>query len=207
MEEDRVSWKKPDAAPRFDTIAAGSKLAQGAGRRSGQMHRQKGCTMFPEPERVACHQAGHAVIQAILARGRYRVGTVSLYGPDGPEPDPDRPCGFSCPDREANLNLYELGLALLSGIAAENRYIEEHAPEENDLWGAVSDMREWQDAAMELYRDEGRVNLMSMNIMAKLSAIFEDRAVWSVVTTLADALRDKRTVEGDELQAILADLP
>lgn len=163
--------------------------------------------MYPEPERIACHQAGHAVMQAILARGRYRVAAVSLDGGDSCTLDRPQPGGFAKLDRETELNLYEYGLAQLSGIAAENRYIEEHPPEGADLWGAVSDIQEWQDTAMGLYRDECRVNMLSMNIMAKLEAIFNDTAIWSVVRTLAEALLERRTIAGDELQAILAELP
>jgi hypothetical protein len=163
--------------------------------------------MYPEPERIACHQAGHAVMQAILARGRYRVAAVSLYGDDGCTVDRRKPCGFAKLDRETELNLYEYGLAQLSGIAAENRFLREHPPEGDNLWGAVSDIQEWQDTAMGLYRDEGRVNMLSMNIMAKLDAIFSETAIWSVVNALAEALLEKQTIAGDELQAILAELP
>jgi hypothetical protein len=163
--------------------------------------------MYPEPERIACHQAGHAVMQAILARGRYRVAAVSLYGEDGCTVDREQPCGFSTLDRETELNLYEFGLAQLSGIAAENRFLREHPPECDELWGAVSDIKDWQDTAMGLYRDEGRVRMLSMNIMAKLDAIFSENAIWSVVSTLAETLLEKKTVAGDELQAILAELP
>ncbi len=163
--------------------------------------------MHPEPERIACHQAGHAVMQSILARGRYRVAAVSLYGEGSCTVDRKQPCGFARLDRETELNLYEYGLAQLSGIAAENRFLREHPPEGEDLRGAVSDIQDWQDTAMGLYRDEGRVRMLSMNIMAKLDAIFNESPIWNVVNALAEALLEKQTVAGDELQAILAELP
>lgn len=146
-------------------------------------------------------------MQALLARGRFRVAAVSLHGEDGCILDRDRPCGHSLLDRETSLNLYEFGLAQLSGIAAENRFLREHPPESDEDLVAVSDISTWQETAMGLYRDEARVRMLGMNIMSKLDAIFSEHTVWSVVSALAAALLEKETLAGDELQAILAELP
>jgi hypothetical protein len=162
---------------------------------------------MPEKERIAHHEAGHAVVQTLLGRGRFVVTEVSIVAGAACVGAERRVQGRTHLGSEADLNLYEFGLATMAGIAAENRYFEEHPPTDGEqLWGAVGDIDEWESACRRLYPEEGQARLVGLNVMRKLREIFNDPAVWHVVQELAGALVAHDTVAGEELQGQLARL-
>jgi hypothetical protein len=152
---------------------------------------------LPDPERLAHHEAGHAVVQHWVARGRFRVTRVSLAA------DGSQIAGSSLLDREVNLGLYEFGLVVLAGIAAENRYFSDRPPPDGEIWGAVGDIDEWLDMARSSLESEARVELVTLNLLNRLSAFFADQSVWGTVGNLANLLLTDGTVEGTRLHAIL----
>jgi len=163
--------------------------------------------MMPNRERIAYHEAGHAVVQTLLGRGRFAVAEISIREGTSCVGDLLRVQGHSLLDAEAALNLYEFGLATLAGIAAENRYFEEHvATDEDKCWGAASDVEEWENACRRLYPDERQARLVGLNIMRKLQKMFANPAVWQALRELAAVLMEKERVAGEELAGMLAGL-
>jgi len=160
----------------------------------------------PEPLRMAIHQAGHAVAQALIGSGRFAVSRVTL----GIEPNaawPDHTAwGEAALDREIRLSVYEFGLVTLAGIAAEERYLASHPPEEEPLV-ALSDLAEWNEQAKQVFDHAGKVELVSLNIMRKLREWFTDPAIWQVVEDLAAELVTQGTLAGSNLASILERLP
>jgi hypothetical protein len=159
--------------------------------------------MMPPPERMAIHQAGHAVIQALVGGQYSAVARVSLHGPHGSTWRGLPAHGESLLHREIVLGLYEFGLMTLAGIAAEERYLADMPPESEPVV-ALSDLAEWQDAARQVLGDQARVDLVSRNVMRKLGEWMADEVVWRVVERLAGVLLAQGAVEGEELQRILA---
>lgn len=151
---------------------------------------------LPEQERLAFHEAGHAVVQHWVARGRYRVTLVSLAGRGS------HTAGCSLIDREINLSLYEYGLVTLAGIAAEERYFEEH-PLPDDFWGAVGDMRDWQGMAEEVLGSNARIELVTRRLQKKLREFFSAASNWGTVCRLATELLHSGSVEGQHVQELL----
>jgi len=161
--------------------------------------------MTPERKRVAIHQAGHAVVQTLVGRGRFAVARVSLDGEHGGSWRGRPARGIASLDREVALSLYEFGLVTLAGIAAENRYMAAMAPAADPLV-ALSDLAEWQEQAWEVLQDEARVRFVGVNIMRKLDELLAASATWQVVETLAESLLEQGTLEGQGLLDILAPL-
>lgn len=161
--------------------------------------------MMPEPRRMAIHQAGHAVVQTLVGRGRFIVAEVSLHGPHGGTWRGRPARGEALLDREAMLGLYEFGLVTLAGIAAENRYLENQAPEAEPLV-ALSDLAEWQERAWETLENENRIGLVSLNVMRRLDQWLANGVIWSVVEELAEALLAEETLRGLALQKLLEPL-
>jgi len=160
----------------------------------------------PEPRRMAIHQAGHAVAQALVGRDRFSVYRLAI----GIEANRDWPGhearGAATLDRETMLNIYEFGLVTLAGIAAEERYLASRPPEAEPLV-ALSDLAEWRKAAAQVFGSAGRINLVSLNVMRRLHAWFADPGVWQVTERLADALLEQGELRQGELRRILAGLP
>lgn len=162
--------------------------------------------MTPDPQRVAIHQAGHAVVQTLVGRRRFAVASVSLgVEPAGMRYDGLPARGRALLDRETFLGLYEFGLVTLAGIAAEDRYLAQDEPDADPVV-ALSDLAEWREQAWDTLQDEARVGLVSLNVMRKLGEWMADDGIWRVVERLADALLEQGTLEGDPLQRILAPL-
>lgn len=161
--------------------------------------------MIPEPRRIAIHQAGHAVVQTIVGRGRYAVACVSINAEPGESWRGLPAQGEALLDREALLGLYEFGLVTLAGIAAEDRYLA-GMPADGEPLVALSDLAAWQEQAVELLQSEARVNLVSRNVMDRLQEWMADAAIWQVVETLADALLAEGAVQGEALRKLLAPL-
>lgn len=159
----------------------------------------------PEKSRVAVHQAGHAVVQALVGRGRFEVSSVSLAGEHGCTWRGLPAVGEAAIDREAILGLYEYGLVTLAGIAAEERYQEMSEPEEEPLV-AISDLSDWHQQASQVLQSEARIRLVGLNVMQKLQQWFADKKVWQVVETLSRELLEKDSVQGTRLKSILAPL-
>ena len=152
---------------------------------------------LPEPARLAHHEAGHAVVQHWVARGRFRVTRVSL------ESDGINLAGSSLIEPEVNLGLYEFGLVVLAGIAAENRYFKVVSPATDEPWGAIGDIDEWLAQARSALRSYARVEIVTKNVMRRLKDFFEDQTSWSVVTELAEVLLKEGVVEGRQLRSLL----
>jgi hypothetical protein len=152
---------------------------------------------LPDPERLAHHEAGHAVVQHWVARGRFCVTRVSLAT------DGSQVAGNSLLDREVRLGLYEFGMVVLAGIAAENRYYSERPPPEGEVWGAVGDIDEWLGMARGTLESEARVELVTRNLLRRLTTFFADQSIWATVCELANLLLTEGAVEGDRLHAIL----
>ena len=162
-------------------------------------------TMTPEPRRVAIHQAGHAVVQTLVGRGRFAVSSVSINAEPG-DTWQGRPArGVALLDREAFLGLYEFGLVTLAGIAAEDLYLADQEPVENPVV-ALSDLAAWQEQAWDLLQDEGQVQLVSLNVMRKLEEWMRVTAIWRVIEQLAEALLEQGVLQGEQLQLLLAPL-
>jgi len=159
----------------------------------------------PKPSRVAVHQAGHAVVQALVGRGRFEVSQVSLGGDHGNSWRGIPAVGEAAIDREALLGLYEFGLVTLAGIAAEERYQAMSEPEEEPLV-AISDLADWHQQAWQVLQSEARIQMVSLNVMQKLQQWFAEEQVWQVVETLARELLEKKSVKGSRLKSILAPL-
>lgn len=164
-----------------------------------------GGAMTPEPRRVAIHQAGHAVVQTLLARDRFSVARVSLDGSHGSAWQGIPSLGEALLDREVLLSLYEFGLATLAGVAAEERYLAQLPPEDEPVV-AISDLAEWQEAAEQVLETPARIDLVSRNLMRHLEETMADDATWRVVEQLADELLVHGTVAGDDLHRILGQL-
>jgi hypothetical protein len=163
--------------------------------------------MIPSRERIAYHEAGHAVVQTLLGRGRFEVAEVSIVSNFSCINENFRVQGRTLLAENEDLNVYEFGLATLAGIAAENRYFEENPPSDEDrLWGAVGDIEEWEGTCRSLYPEEGKAHLVGLNVMHKLQQIFDDPVVWKVLSELAAALVAAETVKGDELKGLLSGL-
>jgi len=161
--------------------------------------------MIPEPKRVAIHQAGHAVVQTLVGRRRFAVTRVSVDGQCG-EFWQDQPArGEALLDREVFLGLYEFGLVTLAGIAAEERYLATEPPEADPVV-ALSDLAAWQEQAWKVLQDEARVQLVSVNVMAKLDEWLAESRVWRVVERLAAELLAQGTIQGELLLQILSPL-
>ncbi len=155
----------------------------------------------PEPRRMAIHQAGHAVAQALVGRDRFRVGRLAL-GVETNAAWPDREAwGASSLDRETLLSIYEFGLVTLAGIAAEERYLPE-----TDPLVALSDIAEWQEQAGQLFAEPGQFNLVSLNVMRKLHAWFCEPAIWQTLEALAEALLEHGELDQESLEPYLAPL-
>ncbi len=161
--------------------------------------------MMPDRRQRAIHQAGHAVVQALVSRGRYRVNHVELDGPHPPL-DQTAPRGEASLDHEVMLGLYEFGLVTLAGIAAEDRHMTLEPPKGEPLV-ALSDLAAWHQEADELLGSPARVRMVTLNIMRKLEEWMNDPVIWRVVEDLAEALLVEDTVQGECLQQILAALP
>lgn len=160
----------------------------------------------PEPHRMAIHQAGHAVAQALVGRERFSVSRVSLETEVNPGWPQRLAIGEACLDRKTDLTLYEFGLVTLAGIAAEERYMADLPPEEEPLV-ALSDLKEWQEQAWKAFADPGKVELISLNIMRKLHDWFAAPIIWGVVEELAEMLLDQQVLETPDLSPLLARLP
>jgi hypothetical protein len=152
---------------------------------------------LPTPERLAHHEAGHAVVQHWISQGRFRVTRVAL------DSDGGQVAGSSLIDREVTLGLYELGLVTLAGIAAENRYFSDHPAPQEETWGAVGDIHEWMDVASDVLQEKARVELVTGNVLRKLDEFFQIQRTWRVVTELAQLLLAEGVVEGERLQTVL----
>lgn len=161
--------------------------------------------MMPDRRQRALHQAGHAVVQTLVSRGRYRVSHVELDGPHPPL-DQTAPRGEAALDQEVMLGLYEFGLVTLAGIAAENRHMNLNPPQGEPLV-ALSDLAAWHAEADELLESPARVRMVSLNIMRKLEEWLNDPGIWRVVEDLAEALLLEDMVQGAQLQQIFAPLP
>jgi len=161
--------------------------------------------MDPGRIRMAIHQAGHAVVQTLVGRGRFSVARVSLDGEHGGGWRGLPARGVSSLDREVHLELYEFGLVTLAGIAAENRYLAQQSPVEDPLV-ALSDLAEWQEKAWEVLQDEARIRLVGLNVMRKLKELLSGEAVWGVVEQLAETLLGYGTLQGQRSEGILAPL-
>ena len=152
---------------------------------------------LPTPERLAHHEAGHAVVQHWVSQGRFRVTRVAL------DSDGGQVAGSSLIDQEVTLGLYHFGLVTLAGIAAENRYFSDHPAPEEDPWGAVGDIQEWMAAAVDVLQDKARVELVTGNVLRKLDEFFQSQTNWRVVTELAQLLLAEGVVQGERLQDLL----
>ena len=161
--------------------------------------------MTPEPERVAIHQAGHAVVQTLVGRQRCAVARVSLDGAHGETWQGLPTRGEARLDREIFLGLYEFGLVTLAGIAAEDRYQAQGPPAAEPVV-ALSDLAAWQEQAWNVLQDAARVDLVSRNIMRKLEEWLADNGIWQVVEHLAGELLAQGTVQGERLRQILSPL-
>jgi len=160
----------------------------------------------PELQRMAIHQAGHAVVQALVARDRFAVSRLAL-GLEANASWPGRPAwGAAALDRETHLSIYEFGLVTLAGIAAEERYLAAQPPESEPLV-ALSDLAEWQQQAREVFGDTGKIRLVSLNVMRRLHEWFAVPSIWQVVECLAQELLVHGTLEIAALQLILSELP
>ncbi|WP_303720614.1 hypothetical protein [Malonomonas rubra] len=159
----------------------------------------------PEKSRVAIHQAGHAVAQALVGRGRFEVAHVSLASEHGGTWRGVPAVGDASIDREMVLGLYEFGLVTLAGIAAEERYQAMSDPEEEPLV-AISDLADWHQQAWQVLQSEARIQLVGLNVMQKLQQWFANKQVWQVVESLARELLEKDSVQGARLQFLLAPL-
>jgi hypothetical protein len=156
---------------------------------------------LPAPERLAHHEAGHAVVQHWISEGRYRVTRVSL------DSDGGQIAGSSLIDREVKLGLYQFGLVVLAGIAAENRYFSDHPAPLGEQWGALGDIQEWMAEAADLLGEKARVEMVTGNVLRRLAEFFESPSNWSVVCELAQLLLAEGAVEGERLQSILQKQP
>jgi hypothetical protein len=107
-------------------------------------------------------------------------------------------------DREVFLSLYQFGLVTPAGVAAEERFLSQMSPG-SDPVVALSDLAEWQDAAMPVLETAARFDMVSRNIMQRLEEILAVAA--TVVELLAAALQTHGSVAGDDLQRILGQLP
>jgi hypothetical protein len=161
--------------------------------------------MLPDPQRVAYHQAGHAIVQTLVGRKRFAVCPVSINIEQCETWRGFPVQGEIALDRETFLGLYEFGLVTLSGIAAEDRYLLQDDDAENPLV-AISDLAAWQEKARDILQDDSKVQIVSLNIMRKLHSWLAEKEIWSVVEQLAKALLEHGTVEGDLLDQILAPL-
>lgn len=162
--------------------------------------------MIPEPARLAIHQAGHAVVQTLVGGRRSAVRRVSLAGEHGAAWRGLPAAGEALLDQEILFGLYEFGLVTLAGIAAEERYLANSPPAAEPVV-ALSDLAAWQEQAWRVLGDEARVALVSRNVMRRLEEWLADGAIWPVVERLAAELLLRETVEGAELQQLLASLP
>jgi hypothetical protein len=161
--------------------------------------------MVPEPRRRAIHHAGHAVVQTIVGRGRFSVERVAMDGAACSSWRGQPASGQALLDRETFLGLYEFGLVTLAGWAAEERYQAEVPPEGEPVL-PLSDLAEWQEQAWEVLQSAARVDLVGRNILLRLQEWMEDRVVWQVVETLADALLAEGQLQGEALRRILSPL-
>jgi len=159
----------------------------------------------PEPERMAIHQAGHAVAQTLVGRERFGVSRVTLGSEENPA-WPDREArGAASLDRETFLTIYEFGLVTLAGVAAEERYLAERPPEPEPLV-ALSDLAAWQERAGALFPEPGQLRLVSLNVMRKLHEWFADPSIWQTTETLAAELLEHEELEQNRLEQLLAPL-
>jgi len=159
-------------------------------------------SQVPEPRRMAIHQAGHAIVQALVGRGRFRVSRVAL-GREANAAWPDHEAlGAASLDRETFLSIYEFGLVTLAGIAAEERYMATQPPEEEPLV-ALSDLAEWQQAADRLFAQPGQRQLVGLNIMRKLHEWFAEPSIWHILETLATELLEHGALDEVALEKIL----
>jgi len=160
----------------------------------------------PEPRRMAIHQAGHAVAQALVGRDRFSVARVAL-GIENNAAWPDREAwGAADLDRETLLSIYEFGLVTLAGIAAEERYLAAQPPEAEPLV-ALSDLAAWQEEAGRHFEQPGPFRLVSLNVMRKLHEWFAEPAIWQTLEALAEALLERGELDQAEVQRLLAPLP
>jgi len=161
--------------------------------------------MLSDQRRLAIHHAGHAVVQTLVSRGRYLVSRVSLDGPHDSLWHGRPTHGEAMLDREVFLGLYEFGLVTLAGIAAENRYMSGQPPEAEPLV-ALNDLAAWQEQAVEVLENDAQIRLVSINVLRKLQEWMADDGVWAVVINLAEELLASESVQGPQLQRILAPL-
>ncbi|GFO66957.1 hypothetical protein GMLC_05360 [Geomonas limicola] len=160
---------------------------------------------LPEPRRRAIHHAGHAVVQILVARGRFAVERVAMDAEDCGSWRGYSAQGEAQLDREAFLGLYEFGLVTLAGLAAEERYLQE-TPHRGEAIFPLSDLALWQEQAWSVLGDDRRVGMVSSSIMERLHRWMEDARVWQVIETLAHALLAQGVLQGEALRHILAPL-
>jgi len=159
----------------------------------------------PEPRRMAIHQAGHAVAQALVGRGRFSVTRLALGIESNPAWPGREAWGSASLDREEMLSIYEFGLVTLAGIAAEECYLASQPPEAEPLV-ALSDLAEWQEEAGRIFEQPGQFRLVSLNVMHKLHEWFAEPAIWQTLEGLADALLERGELAQEEVQQRLAEL-
>jgi len=162
--------------------------------------------MTPDPRRVAVHQAGHAVAQALIGRDRFNVLRLAIGAEDNPAWPGRVARGSAVIDRPTQLNVYEFGLVTLAGIAAEERYLASRPPEAEPLV-ALSDLAEWQQQAGSVLGEAGKVDLVTRNVMRRLQLWFAEPEIWQVVENLVDELLVRGELADARLQRLLSRLP
>ena len=161
--------------------------------------------MFPSPQRMAIHQAGHAVVQTLVGGDRFTVTRLALDEDLGSVFAGQVGRGTSSIDDETLLTIYEFGLVTLAGIAAENHYLAT-AREDGAGLVAISDLAQWHEEARAVLVEKGRIRLVELNIMNKLEEWFATPTIWQVVETLAATLLSEDPLEGETLARLLAPL-
>lgn len=160
----------------------------------------------PEPRRVAIHQAGHAVAQALISRDRFNVFRLAMSVEANPAWPGRAARGTAAIDRTILLNIYEFGLVTLAGIAAEERYLETRPPEAEPLV-ALSDLAEWQQQAERVLGEAGKIDLVSRNVLRRLQVWFAEPEIWQVLEALADELLLRGELADVRLRRLLDRLP
>jgi hypothetical protein len=145
------------------------------------------------------------VVQTIVGRGRFAVERVALDAEKCGSWQGRPTQGQTLLDREAFLGLYEFGLVTLAGFAAEECY-KADSPPESEPMVPLSDLAAWQEQAWNVLQSEARVTIVSRTIMLRLNELLEERGVWQVVETIADALLTEGHLQGEPLRKILSPL-
>lgn len=155
------------------------------------------------PELIAYHEAGHALM-ALLLGGEVRLATIEPDNDDGPDRQGDTQVVWRRSD-VSDEDFAEISVQVsLAGPVAEMIYsgdpyhpglVAEWAADWNDAWAS----------AALLHQDERRRLEYLERVSIQLHRRLQQAELWAALASLADNLLAHDTLEGEQIENIVAE--